>query len=151
MLQELKDLQGPAERVPVDDELHTPREVLNHPAMSIEAKRATLASWASDRYAVPNFPGVRQLENGSLVSLAEILQALRDLDDEPDDRVPQRCSSTNLVSLAELRRSNRKKSAKYRLTTRWPHDDDPPSSPAAAPFPVPYSRVNAVGAVAVAG
>jgi hypothetical protein len=151
MLQDLNFLHEPATQVPADCKPRTPQDVLNHPSMSVEAKRAALASWASDRHAVPNFPGVRQLENGSLVSLAEILQALRDLDDESDDRVPQRSSSTNLVSLAELRSSNRKKLSKNRLTTRWPHDDDPPSSPAAAPFPVPYSRVNAVGALAVAG
>ncbi|QJP12985.1 hypothetical protein G3545_04530 [Starkeya sp. ORNL1] len=142
MLQDLNFLREPATQVPMECQPRTPQEVLNHPSMSVEAKRATLASWASDRHAVPNFPGVRQLENGSLVSLAEILQALRELDDEPGPE-----TSSNLVSLVEFRGRHRARSMPWRVSTPRP-DDDPPPRPAAASFPVSYLKVDAVGSLA---
>ena len=144
MLQDLNFLREPATQVPMECQPRTPQEVLNHPSMSVEAKRATLASWASDRHAVPNFPGVRQIENGSLVSLAEILQALRDLDDEP-----RTDTFSNLVSLAEFRKQHRMRPRPWGRST-FSSDDDPPPRPAAASFPVNYSRVNAVGTLAAA-
>jgi hypothetical protein len=57
-----------------------PVEVLEHPTMSTPAKRALLASWASDQNAVEHAPGFRQLDSGAIVRLDEILSALKSLD-----------------------------------------------------------------------
>ncbi|MDF2998316.1 MAG: hypothetical protein K0R27_3953 [Xanthobacteraceae bacterium] len=138
MLQELPPTPEPAANVLLENNLRTPTDVLNHPTLSVEAKRAVLASWASDRNAVPNFPGVRQLDNGSLVSLADLLQALRALDGPGEPS--QEYNSGNLISLAERRRRRRPSPL-----TRWPHDDEPPPRPAAALFPPTYLRTNAMG------
>lgn len=57
-----------------------PDDVLHDPRMTISEKRTLLAAWASDARAVQDLPGVRQLDNGAVVSLDEILDALRSLD-----------------------------------------------------------------------
>jgi hypothetical protein len=52
-----------------------------HPLLDTSAKRAILASWASDACAVENLPNWRKLpETGALVPLDGILDALRALD-----------------------------------------------------------------------
>jgi hypothetical protein len=52
-----------------------------HPLLDISAKRAILASSASDACAVENLPNWRKLpESGALVALDDILDALRGLD-----------------------------------------------------------------------
>jgi hypothetical protein len=49
--------------------------------LDTSAKRAILASWASDACAVENLPNWRKLpETGALVPLDDILDALRGLD-----------------------------------------------------------------------
>jgi len=63
-----------------DGELATPRDVLLDPILSIEAKRALLSSWASDRRAVENWPSLRRLDNGVEIHIVEILDALRALE-----------------------------------------------------------------------
>lgn len=143
MQQELSPTSQPYANVPLETDVRTPRDVLDHPTMSNEAKRTVLASWASDRHAVPSFPGVRRLEDGRLVSLAEILQALRALDGPSEPS--QENVSSNLISLAEQRRQHR---LKHWTRMRSPHDDDPPPRPAAASFPATYSRVSAVATLA---
>ena len=66
-----------AETLPFSD----PQEVLAHPALCINDKRAILASWASDACAVENLPNWRRLpETGALVALDDILDALQALD-----------------------------------------------------------------------
>jgi hypothetical protein len=66
-----------AETLPFSD----PQEVLAHPALGINDKRAILASWASDACAVENLPNWRRLpETGALVALDDILDALQVLD-----------------------------------------------------------------------
>jgi hypothetical protein len=57
-----------------------PNEVLNHPELSQAEQRAILASWASDARAVDGAHWMRCLDNGSVVTLAEVLDALRKLD-----------------------------------------------------------------------
>ena len=58
-----------------------PQDILAHLAMDASAKRAVLASWASDACAVENLPNWRRLpETGALVALDDILDALRALD-----------------------------------------------------------------------
>ena len=58
-----------------------PKDVLDDAAHSVEQKRLILASWLSDRHAVPDAPRWRELENGAFVDAQEIEQALRILDD----------------------------------------------------------------------
>ena len=64
-------------------------EVLDHPSMGVAEKRALLASWASDANVVPGAPSLRQLNDGSLVAIDEILRALKSLD-MGDMRIPER-------------------------------------------------------------
>ncbi|HZZ62352.1 MAG TPA: hypothetical protein VFE63_14465 [Roseiarcus sp.] len=63
--------------------LHHPSEVLAHPGLTAEERRAILAGWASDVHAVEGAPWLRQLENGARIPIEEILRALSRLDDEP--------------------------------------------------------------------
>ena len=63
--------------LPVQD----PLDVVAHSVLDTSAKRAILASWASDACAVENLPNWRKLpETGALVPLDDILDALRALD-----------------------------------------------------------------------
>jgi hypothetical protein len=57
-----------------------PNEVLDHPELSQAERRAILASWASEARAVEGAHWMRCLDNGSVVTLAEVLDALRKLD-----------------------------------------------------------------------
>jgi hypothetical protein len=57
-----------------------PNEVLDHPELSQAERRAILASWASDARALEGAHRMRCLDNGSVVTLAEVLHALRKLD-----------------------------------------------------------------------
>ncbi len=56
--------------------LHHPSEVLGHPDLRADERRAILAGWASDAHAVENAPWLRQLENGARIPVDEILCAL---------------------------------------------------------------------------
>jgi hypothetical protein len=57
-----------------------PSDVVDNPRLSRQQKRAVLASWASDANAVPRVPTLRQLPDGSIVKVDEILDALKALD-----------------------------------------------------------------------
>jgi hypothetical protein len=57
-----------------------PDEVLDHPELAQAERRAILASWASDARALEGAHWMRCLDNGSVASLAEVLDALRKLD-----------------------------------------------------------------------
>jgi hypothetical protein len=63
--------------------LQHPSEVLVHPDLNADERRAILAGWASDVHAVEDAPWLRQLENGARIPIDEILGALSQLDDEP--------------------------------------------------------------------
>ncbi|CAH1696020.1 hypothetical protein CHELA1G11_30169 [Hyphomicrobiales bacterium] len=65
-------------------EPRSPGEVLADPTMSAESKRALLASWASDRHAVPNRPDLRRPEVGEILVLSDIFEALQALDELTD-------------------------------------------------------------------
>lgn len=102
-----------------------PNYVLNDPAMTLAEKRALLASWASDARAVPNYPPLRQLDNGAFVTIDAVLEALRRLDNL-EGKVPA-------ASPSEWPR----KGHWSRLGQRWRRysrddDDDDPFSPAPA-------------------
>jgi hypothetical protein len=61
----------------------TPMEVVNDPDMTIQEKRAILASWASDVCAVEAAPDLRQpLSGPCVVRFDDIMDALKRLDGE---------------------------------------------------------------------
>ena len=72
--------------VDLDDLLHParafghPSEVLNDPDLSLNEKRAILASWASDACAIEAAPELRSNPQGAPVHFDEIMEALRTLD-----------------------------------------------------------------------
>jgi hypothetical protein len=74
-----------------DDLLHPaqafghPSEVLNDPDLSLNEKRAILASWASDACAIEAAPELRSNPRGTLVRFDEIMEALRTLDRQVND------------------------------------------------------------------
>ncbi|KGT79512.1 hypothetical protein MA20_11495 [Bradyrhizobium japonicum] len=62
----------------------TPRDVLNHPGLTLAEKRAILASWASDATAIQSCPSMRAPAGlKGPVSIDEILDALCTLDGGP--------------------------------------------------------------------
>jgi hypothetical protein len=61
-----------------------PRDVVAHPFLSIAEKRAILASWASDASAIASCPALRSPPGmRAPITIDEILEALRELDDTP--------------------------------------------------------------------
>ncbi len=58
-----------------------PFDVAHHPSLEPEVKRALLASWASDRSAVRDRPGLRKPPGARrAVPVDDVLAALRTLD-----------------------------------------------------------------------
>jgi len=58
-----------------------PFDVVRHPSMEPEVKRAILASWASDRSAVENNPSLRRHgRSATPVAIDDIMSALKSLD-----------------------------------------------------------------------
>jgi len=68
----------------------TPMEVVNDPDMTVQEKRAILASWASDACAVEAIPDLRQPTSVGPVRFDDIIDALKCLDgvaaDQPNYR-----------------------------------------------------------------
>jgi hypothetical protein len=60
----------------------TPGAVVNDPDLTLNEKRAILASWASDACAVDSNPALRRGRNGRAVTFDDIIDALRKLDIE---------------------------------------------------------------------
>jgi hypothetical protein len=86
-MKNLDHLPTPSQSFDLDDLLHPaqafehPRNVLSDPDLTVNEKRAILASWASDACAVEAAPALRCAPGGRQpVSVDEILEALRDLD-----------------------------------------------------------------------
>jgi hypothetical protein len=57
-----------------------PSEVVNDPDLSLNEKRAILASWASDACAIEAAPELRASRRGTPVRFDDIMDALRTLD-----------------------------------------------------------------------
>ena len=57
-----------------------PSEVVNDPDLTLNEKRAFLASWASDACAVEAAPELRSAPRSSTVRFDDIMEALRALD-----------------------------------------------------------------------
>jgi hypothetical protein len=67
----------------------TLRALMRDPDLSLREKRAILSSWASDACAVESAPGLRRVPgSGQVVSVDEILEALRALDRETGEPLP---------------------------------------------------------------
>jgi hypothetical protein len=64
------------------DAFSHPQEVVCDPDLSINEKRAILASWASDACALEAMPGLRRTPAGQAVTFDEIMDALKGLDQE---------------------------------------------------------------------
>ncbi|WP_143748423.1 hypothetical protein [Mesorhizobium carmichaelinearum] len=104
-----------------------PDDVVGLPDLSAAEKRAILASWASDACSVPEIPLLRQLEDGTIAMIDDILRALKTLDGVSDDNRQNR--NRALWGAPHARRRQNK-------GVPWPHrrrrddDDDPPPCPA---------------------
>ena len=59
-----------------------PARVVNDPDLTLNEKRAILASWASDACAVEAAPALRHAANGKTVTFDDVMEALRSLDEE---------------------------------------------------------------------
>jgi hypothetical protein len=59
-----------------------PSEVVNDPDLTLNEKRAILASWASDACAIEAAPALRAAPQGRTVKFDDIMDALRSLDKE---------------------------------------------------------------------
>ena len=59
-----------------------PSAVVKDPDLTLNEKRAILASWASDACAVETAPTLRHPSNGKPVAFDEVMEALRSLDEE---------------------------------------------------------------------
>ena len=57
-----------------------PSEIVNDPDLTLNEKRAILASWASDACAVEAAPELRANSSGAAVRFDDIMEALRGLD-----------------------------------------------------------------------
>ncbi|MET0869027.1 MAG: hypothetical protein ABWY35_13055 [Pseudorhodoplanes sp.] len=72
----------------LDDLLHParafrhPSDVANDPDLTLNEKRAILASWASDACALEAAPELRETPSGTQVRFDDIMEALRGLDRE---------------------------------------------------------------------
>jgi hypothetical protein len=80
--------QGSKKDFDLDQLLHParafghPRQVLADPDLTVNEKRAVLASWASDACAVEASPELRQPGDGPPVRFDDIMDALKALDRE---------------------------------------------------------------------
>jgi len=117
-----------------------PKDIVRDPSLTAQDKRSILASWASDARAVPNHPALRRLDDGRLVKIDEVLDALKALDRlQPSstqfDRTDSSIRTGHWSRLARSWRSGRDDD----------DDDDPPPAPASVrPYqPVPGGRLAA--------
>ncbi len=96
-----------------------PRDVVGDPDLTLNEKRAILASWVSDACAVEAAPALRCAPGSRQpVSVDAILEALRDLDK----------SSTDTNRAAWLRRQTRRKSIESFRSFRSHAGGDPGNS-----------------------
>jgi hypothetical protein len=118
-----------------------PEEVLRDPRLNLAEKREVLARWASDAHAVENAPALRQLDDGSVVRVDEVLCALKALDG-PEGRPP----AERPAWIAHTRKRGRFPHRLRIIRSHRRDDDDPPPRPAAAAFPVRIRLAQAVAA-----
>ena len=68
----------------------TPMDVVTNPDMTVQEKRAVLASWASDAGTVEAAPDLRHRPSASIVRFDDIMEALKQLDGEGRQQTPVR-------------------------------------------------------------
>lgn len=104
-----------------------PDEILDRDGMSVAAKRAILAAWASDAHAVEGAPALRQLESGAVIRVDDVLAALRRLDRLAHLGWPPEASPPS-----NRRRSSRRRIKPWIRRFRRRDDDEgpPPGAPA---------------------
>jgi hypothetical protein len=111
-------------------------EVLDDQELKLADKRSLLASWASDALAVEDSPSLRQLANGAVVRVDDIMAALKSLDlNEPGQEASLRFfqSFARRGSKATARRRNQ----------RAEDDKEPPPSAASAGIPTHRKNLTA--------
>ena len=107
---DLEDLLHPAQA------FEHPGEVVNDPDLTLNEKRAILASWASDACAVEAAPALRFAPGGrAAVTVDDILDALRALDRQAQDQAG--------IAGSWHRRQRRRTTMERKR--RKPGDDDP--------------------------
>ena len=106
-----------------------PDDVLDDTGLTADEKRELLASWASDARALPHLPTLRQLPNGSIVKLHDILDALKALDAGTEAmHMPGKCVPLWRQPLERRRRAALRR--RFRYGRSPDDDDDPPPCPA---------------------
>ena len=91
------------ENFDLDDLLHPasafghPSEVVNDPDLTLNEKRAILASWASDACAIDAAPDLRAGPKGSPVRFDDIIDALRALDKQANSDKCRRVLRRNRI------------------------------------------------------
>ncbi len=82
-----------------------PRDVLAADDIGIDEKRATLASWASDIFAIESIPALRLYPGAEkAVSYDEIIEALKTLDKHGRQTGEQGASSSSSIDRTRRRR-----------------------------------------------
>ena len=122
-----------------------PDQLIGDRQLTQAEKREVLASWASDVRAVPGASALRQLDNGAVVRVGDVLRALKSLDEI--ENIGQQMSD-NLRPFASLciRLPSRLKSALLQIRSD-DDDDDPPPCPATIVRPLggPLPNTEAAG------
>ena len=119
-----------------------PADIIRDPNLTTAEKRGILASWASDARAVIDAPSLRRLDDGTLLDIDAILDALKQLDGDPAAR---QAAAPRFVRRRTVHNAMQRISRPWR---RNDDDDDPPPCPAAAR--VPRLPLNPAGDAAVA-
>jgi hypothetical protein len=108
-----------------------PDDVVDDFQLTQAEKREILASWASDMRAVQNAPALRQLDNGAVVRVADVLRALQLLDDCEDSKAPATASFKPDVAVNPFGRWR-----PHDRSSQSGDDDDPSSCPATISGPL---------------
>lgn len=87
--------------------LRTPMDVVADPDMTVQEKRAILASWASDACAVEAAPDLRHPPSAPLVRFDDIMEALKKLDGQAADSPKYQKLISRARRLKDLYRSDR--------------------------------------------
>ena len=116
-----------------------PEQVVSDRVLTLEQKREVLASWASDRHAVPDKPNLRQLNSGAILEVGEILEALQVLDTMEGSRGQVPRTFERRLGICQPRRSAFPgwRPQTSQRDNRDDGDDDPPPLPACAMPPNP--------------
>jgi hypothetical protein len=105
-----------------------PDDVISDLQLTQAKKREILASWASDARSVQNMPALRQLDNGAIVRIDDVLRALISLDDS--EGLGQRLQRRSLDQCHRGRFPSWSRVTLRRSRSKDDDDDDPPPCPA---------------------